>query len=251
MWKATPQTASRLRGRIERVLAWATISGYRSGDNPARWQGHLVEALPKLGRANSVEHHPALPFTDIPAFMAELREREGRAPRLLEFLILTAARTGEAVGARWDEIDLAKKTWSIPAARMKMGKDHRVPLPERVMTILNELPRENNNPFVFVGSKAGAPIGYRAMRDLVKLMRPGFVTHGFRSTFRDWASETTGFPPHAIEMALAHSVGNAVEAAYRRGDLFAKRVALMNAWAAYCGKPATGTVVPFAKKVTS
>jgi integrase len=246
MWKVTPETASRLRGRIERVLAWATISGYRSGDNPARWSGHLVEALPKLNRS-SVEHHAALPFDELPAFMVELREREGISARALEFAILTAARTGEAVGARWDEIDLTKKTWTIPGERMKIGKEHRVPLSARAIEILQALPREDGNPHVFVGARNEA-VGRTTMLKLLKAMRPGFVPHGFRSTFRDWASERTSFPPQVVEMALAHAIGNKVEAAYRRGDLLAKRAALMNAWASFCTTPASGKVVPFGKK---
>jgi integrase len=251
MWKATPATASRLRGRIERVLNWATTSGFRTGDNPARWGGHLDQLLAKR-KSNSVRHHPALPFDEMPVFMAELRAKDGVTAPALEFAVLTAARTGEVTGATWDEIDLPNKTWSIPAARMKMGKDHRVPLSARALEILESLPREEGNPHVFLGAKAGAPLNPSAMLGLMRPLRPGYVPHGFRSTFRDWAAERTNFASQVIEMALAHAIGDKVEAAYRRGDLFEKRRKLMDAWASFCSTPqASGEVVPFKKAVTS
>ena len=252
MWLVTPATASRLRGRIERVLSWATTSGYRVGDNPARWQGHLDQLLAK--RKSNAVRHPAMPFDELPQFLDELRQRNDiiSAPAL-EFTILTAARSGEVIGATGDEIDLKARTWTVPAARMKMSKPHRVPLSARALEILEALPHEAGSNFVFVGSKAGAPLNNRTMLGILKAMRPGsgYVPHGFRSSFRDWAAETTGFPNHVVEQALAHAVASAVEAAYRRGDLFAKRVALMNAWAAFCAAPASGTVVPFAKKAVT
>ena len=232
MWKATPETASRLRGRIERVLAWATTRGFRSGDNPARWHGHLDQLLAKRSKVRAVKHHPALPFDELPAFMAELRKREGISARGLEFTILTAARTGEVIGATWSEIDFATKTWTIPGQRMKAGKPHRVPLSDRAVAILDALPHEDGNEFVFIGGKAKAPLSNMAMLELMKGMRPGYVPHGFRSTFRDWAAERTNYPNHIVEKALAHTVADKVEAAYRRGDLFEKRRKLMDAWAA-------------------
>ena len=246
IWNAKPETASRLRGRIERVLAWATTRGYRVGDNPARWTGHLDELLPKRSKIRAVKHHPALPFDELPAFMAELRKREGISARGLEFTILTAARTGEVIGATWSEIDFATKTWTIPAQRMKAGKPHRVPLSDRAVAILDALPHEDGNEFVFIGGKAKAPLSNMAMLELMKGMRPGYVPHGFRSTFRDWAAERTNYPNHIVEKALAHTVADKVEAAYRRSDLFEKRRKLMDAWAGFCAAPKTmGDLVPF------
>ncbi|SDR31067.1 Integrase [Rhizobiales bacterium GAS113] len=256
IWHSTPETATRLRGRIESVLSWATTSGYRSGDNPARWRGHLDQLLPKRSKVRAVKHHPALPFEELPAFMAELRQREGISPRALEFTILSATRTGETIGAKWPEIDFDKKTWAVPAERMKMGKEHRVPLSDRALAILEALPREDGNAFVFIGGKKGAPLSNMAMLELMKGMRPGYVPHGFRSTFRDWAAETTNYPNHVVEMALAHVVGDKVEAAYRRGVLFEKRRKLMTDWCRFCSSPpaikdASGKVVLFNKAAVS
>jgi integrase len=244
IWQDKTETASRVRGRIEAVLDWATVRGYRTGDNPARWRGHLAEVLPVRGQLQKTVHHPALPFVELPAFMETLRARDGVASRALEFTILTAARTGETIGARWDEIDLAEKTWTIPAGRIKGGREHRVPLSDRAAEIVQNLPRETKNPFVFIGSRRGG-LSNMAMAAVLTRMHRGDVTvHGFRSTFRDWAAERTSFPNHIVEMALAHVVGNKVEAAYRRGDLFEKRRRLMADWARYCGsKPMTQTAV--------
>jgi integrase len=227
IWKTIPVTANRVRGRIERILGWASVRGFRSGDNPARWRGHLQELFAKTN-GRTVEHFAAMAFANVPAFMAELRARDTLAARALELAILTAARTGEVLGATWHEIDLAAKLWTIPARRMKAGKQHRVPLCDRAIAILSALPREDVRVF---------PIGSRALLDLLQEMRPGVTTHGFRSSFRDWAAERTSFPAIVAEAALAHSVNNKVEAAYRRTDLFERRRKLMEAWAQWCARP--------------
>lgn len=239
IWQEKTETASRVRGRIESVLDWATVRGYRTGDNPARWKGHLSEALPARGQIAKVEHHSALPFDQVPAFMAALAEREGMAARALQFTILTAARTGEVIGARWNEIDLLERTWTVPASRMKANREHRVPLADAALALLRNLPREAE--FVFPGGRKGVPISNMAMLTLLRRMgRRDITIHGFRSSFRDWAAERTAYPNHVVEMALAHVVGNKVEAAYRRGDLLDKRRRLMNEWARYCGSSPAG-----------
>jgi integrase len=214
----------------------------RAGENPARWRGHLDQILPKPGKAQ--QHHAAMPYATLPGFLVELREQDGTAARALEFAILTAARTGEILGARWSEIDLAARTWVIPGSRMKAGKEHRIPLSRRAVEILERLPREAGNGHVFIGARRGKPLSAHAMLVLLQEMRPGSAAtvHGFRSSFADWAYERTNFSPHEIEMALAHRVGSAVERAYRRGDMLAKRVALMDSWASFCAGEA-GTVV--------
>ena len=246
IWKDKTETASRVRNRIEMVLGWATVRGYRTGDNPARWRGHLAGVLPARGKIAKTEHHAALPFIELPGFWATLKEREGVATRALEFLILTAARSGEVLGATWDEIDLKTKVWTISASRMKGGRAHRVPLADPALKILDALPREDGNPFVFVGEHDR--MGKMAMAKVMgRLGRTDVTVHGFRSTFRDWAAERTNYPNHVVEMALAHVIGNKVESAYRRGDLFEKRRKLMAEWARYCVSPAksTGdTVIP-------
>jgi integrase len=241
IWLSKTETASRVRGRIESVLDWATVRGYRSGDNPARWKGHLAGVLPAPGAVARRSHHPALPWAQVAAFMIELRMRKDVAARALEFTILTAARTGEVVGARWSEIDLETNTWIIPAARMKSRREHRVPLSPRAVELLSGLYREGGNSHVFIGARTGAALGNMAMPDVLQQMEQSDVTvHGFRSTFRDWAAEATVHPNHVVEQALAHTIGNAVEAAYRRGDLFEKRRHLMNDWAQFCGRPSAG-----------
>jgi integrase len=232
IWYSTPETASRVRGRIERVLAWATVAGYRTGDNPARWTGHLKELLPGKAKVAAVEHHNALPYRDMQNFMAKLRARCGVSPRALEFVILTAARTGEVIGAKWDEIDLKTQLWTIPSVRMKAGKEHRVPLSDRVLEILEALPRVGD--YLFQGARKNRPMSNMAMLELARGMREGLTVHGFRSTFRDWAAEQTSYPHELCEIALAHAVGNKVEAAYRRGDMMEKRRRLMADWATYC-----------------
>jgi integrase len=236
IWKTKTVTANRVRGRIESVLDWATVRGYRKGDNSARWKGHLSEVLPAVGKVARTAHHAAMPYAELPAFMAKLAEAQGVPARALEFLILTAARTSEVLKAVWSEFDLNAKVWTIPAARMKAGVDHRVPLSDRAVALLEALPREAE--FVFVGARAGTSIVFAMSRCLKRITANGETVHGFRSTFSDWAHETTGYSNHVIEQALAHAVGNAVERAYRRGDMFDKRRRLMADWARYCSTPA-------------
>jgi integrase len=235
IWHMKPETASRLRGRIEVILDWATVRGYRKGENPARWRGHLDKLLPARGKIRKVEHHAALPYRDIPSFMIALREQEGIACQALGLLILTAARTGEVIGARWDEFDLDERIWTVPADRMKAGKEHRVPLSDAAIAVIERLKERRIGDFIFPGGRVGKPLSNMAMLKLLDRMGWGDLTaHGFRSTFRDWAAEQTNFPREVAEMALAHTIGDKVEAAYRRGDLFEKRRQLMEAWANFC-----------------
>lgn len=235
IWGEKPETASRVRGRIEAVLNWASARGHRHGENPARWRGHLDKLLPARSKVARVTHHPALSYGEIPAFMAALRSHAGVAARALEFTILTAARTGEVIGAKVGEIDFSAKVWTIPGERMKAGREHRVPLSDRALQIAKTVP--TNGVFLFAGTKNQA-LSNMAMLQLLKRMGHGDLTvHGFRSTFRDWAAEQTGFSNEVAEAALAHVVGDKTEAAYRRGDLFEKRRRLMSAWAAYCASP--------------
>lgn len=241
VWRDRPETADRVRGRIESVLDWAAARGYRRGDNPARWRGHLENLLPKSSQVRRVEHYAALPYAVLGAFMPELRAEHGAAARALEFAILTVGRTNEVIGARWDEINLADRLWTVPADRMKGKKEHRVPLSNRAMAILEQLRGDRRDEFVFPGSKPGRPLSNMAMMMSLRRMGRGHLTvHGFRSTFRDWAAECTAFPGEVAEMALAHAVGNKVEAAYRRGDLFQKRRQLAEHWAAFCDGPSIG-----------
>lgn len=245
VWLAKPETAARLRGRIERVLDAARARDEREGENPARWRGHLDHLLParqKLTRG----HHAAMAYADLPAFVAELREREALAALALEFLILTAARSGEALGARWDEIDLDARVWTVPAARMKAGVAHRVPLTDRALAILEAVaPLRGKGDLVFPGQRPGRPLSGMAFEMLLRRMgREGVTPHGFRSTFRDWAAEETSFAREIAEQALAHTVGDATERAYRRGDALERRRQLMMAWAAHCEPAAPGNVVP-------
>lgn len=252
IWTEKPETASRLRARIEKVLDWATVRGYRSGDNPARWRGHLDKLLPKLEKRKRVKHHPALPFEQVGAFMESLRAQEGIAARALEFTVLTAGRTGEVIGAKWDEIDLNAALWTIPAARMKAHREHRVPLSPRAVKLLQGLLATRRGDYVFPGQKEGTSLSNMAMLELLKRMdRTDLTVHGFRSTFRDWASERTNYPREVCEMALAHTVSDQVEAAYRRGDLFEKRRRLMNEWAKYCETTKqAGKVLPMRRKAS-
>ncbi|MCJ2060112.1 integrase arm-type DNA-binding domain-containing protein [Methylobacterium sp. J-048] len=234
IWATKPETAARVRGRIESILDWATTNSYRRGENPARWKGHLANLLPKRSKVRKVEHHAALPFKHVPAFMALVAEQPGTAAKLMTFTILTAARTGEALGARWSEIDIESGIWTMPAERMKGGAEHRVPLSEPALAILAEM-QGLDAEFVFPGGRRGKPLSNMAMLVLLRRMeRTDLTVHGFRSSFRDWASETTHFPSEVVEMALAHAIESKVEAAYRRGDLFEKRRELMMAWAAFC-----------------
>jgi integrase len=248
IWPTKPETASRLRGRIESVLDWATVRGYRQGENPARWRGHLAKLLPARSKVRKTEHHAALPYADLPAFLVELRQQNGVAARSLEFTILTAARTNETIGAKKDEIDQKNKAWIVPSERMKTGKDHRVPLAARALEVLGSVQNaDDETAFIFPGGFAGTPLSNMAMLKLLERMgRSDLTVHGFRSTFRDWAAECTDFQNEVVEMALAHTVASKTEAAYRRGDLFEKRRQLMNAWAEFCGKQAAlKKVVPF------
>jgi integrase len=246
VWKQKPETASRVRGRIESILDWATVREYRRGDNPARWRGHLENLLPNKSKVRRVKHHAALPYPEIGAFMAVLREQEGVAARALEFAILTATRTGEVLGAKWGEINLAERLWTVPAERMKAGKEHRVPLSDAAMAILDEMQAIRSGEFVFPGRLRGRSLSSMSLLVVMRCMgRRGLTTHGFRSSFRDWAAERTAFPAEVAEMALAHTVADAVERAYRRGDLFEKRRQLAEAWATFCDSPAaSGEVVP-------
>lgn len=249
IWTEKPETASRLRGRVEKVIDWATVRGYRTGENPARWRGHLDKLLPKLEKRKRVEHHPALPFDETGAFMQSLRKQEGIASRALEFTILTAARTGEVISATVDEFDLGAAIWTVPAGRMKAGREHKVPLSSRAVEIIREM-KAARGAYVFRGRRPDSPLSSMAMLELLKRMgRTDITVHGFRSTFRDWAAERTNYPREVCEMALAHTVSDQVEAAYRRGDLFEKRRRLMLEWAKHCERPQTkGDVVPMKRR---
>jgi integrase len=238
IWTEKPETAGRVRGRIESVLDWATARGYRQGENPARWRGHLENLLPGKSKLRRVKHHAALPYGEIGDFIAQLKQQEGVATRALEFTILTAARTGEVIGASWPEINSAERLWIVPAGRMKSGKEHRVPLSDATLAILEHMQAIRQGDFVFPGGKARRPISNMAMMMTLRRMGRGDLTvHGFRSSFRDWAAERTDFPNEVAEMALAHAVSGKVEAAYRRGDLFEKRRQLMDAWSRFCTAP--------------
>jgi integrase len=238
LWEAKNETASRVRQRIEAVLAWATVREYRTGDNPARWKNHLDTLLPKPSAVQTVEHHAALPYSHIHEFMTALQAQEGIGAMALEFTILTAARTGEVIGAEWEEIDLDAALWTIPAGRMKAKKEHVVPLSPRTIEILKPLQLARTSDFVFPGGKAGKALSNMAMAELLKRMeRTDITVHGFRSSFRDWAGETTSFPREVIEHALAHRLADKAEAAYQRGTLLDKRRKLMAAWAEYCATP--------------
>jgi integrase len=241
IWHTRTETASRVRGRIEAVLDWAKARGYRDGENPARWRGHLDHLLPARAKVQKQQHHAALPYAEIGAFMEKLREDSSNPARAIEFLVLTAARQGEVLGATWNEIDLAKRVWTVPADRMKGGREHRVPLSDAAVAVLKSMPQTGD--LVFPGPN-GQITKLQAWK-VTKRHAGNVTTHGFRSSFRDWAAEQTSFPGELAEMALAHSVGSAVEAAYRRTDLFDKRRKLMDAWAGYCGQaaPVTADVV--------
>ncbi len=230
IWHAKNETASRLRGRIESVLDWASVRKYRTGENPARWKGHLDKVLPAPSKIQKVEHHRAVPINQMPHFMHELRQREGIAARALEFVILTAARSGEVRGATWSEININSKIWTIPAERMKAGKEHRVPLSSAALQLLQKLPRIHGTELVFPGTK-GQPLSDMTMTAVMRRMKVDAVPHGFRSTFRDWAGERTNYPRELAEQALAHILESKVEAAYRRGDALEKRCHMMEDWA--------------------
>lgn len=253
IWNTKTETASRVRSRVERVLDWAKVKGHRQGENPARWRGHLDQILPKRSKVQRVKHHPALPYEQIGAFMQDLRGQEGVAALALEFTILTAARTTETTGATLSELNPAGSVWVVPPGRMKADREHRVPMPTRAVAIVKDaraLHGSNPDPKtpLFLGKRRDRHLSNGAMLALLERMGYGHVTvHGFRSTFRDWAAECTNFPNQVVEMALAHVVEDKSEAAYRRGDLFKKRAALMAAWEAYCLK-GTGKVVPMLRE---
>ncbi|MBV8548288.1 MAG: integrase arm-type DNA-binding domain-containing protein [Alphaproteobacteria bacterium] len=250
IWHKKTETANRLRGRIEKVLDWATARGFRSGQNPARWRSNLDMLLPAKGKIAKVQHHAALEWHQCGSFMAELRQQEGFSARALEFCILTACRSGEARLAKWSEFDFDRKVWTIPAVRMKAGKEHRVPLSAQAMALLNKLPREEGTDLLFPNGK-GTCLSDMALTMLLRRMTKNCTTHGFRSTFRDWAGETTAFPREVIEHALAHQLKDKAEAAYARGDMFMKRTLLMQAWADFIDKPAAGeNIVSIARSGT-
>jgi integrase len=237
IWSTKAETAGRVRGRTEVILDWAKVRGFRTGDNPARWRGHLDKLLPARSRVRKVKHHAALPYSELPAFMQQLRDENGVAARAMEFLILTAARTSEVLDLPPEEI--RDMLWTVPAGRMKADKEHRVPLSPRARHIIDEMAELYKGPFVFPGLKVNKGLSNMALLKLLARMgRPDLTAHGFRSTFRDWASEMTSHPSEAVEMALAHTIDDKVEAAYRRGDLFNKRIALMEDWACFaaCGE---------------
>lgn len=269
LWTEKTETASRVRGRIEKVLDWATVRGYRTGENPARWKGHLDQVLPAPGKVKGSTKQPALPYGQMHGFVKDLRASSGVSATALEIAILTALRTNAVIGADWSEIDLANRTWTVPAARMKgdRAEDFTVPLSSRAIEIFEQTPEEKRTGFVFPGTKPGASISLASMLKCVKDINErrsnnglprwvdpkqanrDVVPHGFRSTFRDWGAETTSTPNHVLEMALQHTIGNQVEAAYRRGDLMAKRAALLEQWATYIDtKPTSATVTPLIKK---
>jgi integrase len=231
IWTTKTETASRLRGRIESVLAWATVRRFRVGDNPAAWRNHLDQLLPKRSKVQIVSHRPALPYAEVASFMKLLRSQGGLSARVLELQILTATRPGEAAGAQWDEFDIKAAVWTIPAHRMKAAKEHRVALSNAALSLLALLPQINE--LVFPGVRGNA-ITTAAGMNLLKTIDPRITAHGFRSTFRDWAAETTKHPREVIEAAMAHRLKDKSEAAYQRGDLLARRLKLMNDWGTYC-----------------
>ena len=243
-WEQRPETADRLRGRIERVLNAAKASGHRAGENPAAWRGHLENLLPKRSKL-SRGHHAAMPFADVPGFLADLRKRGGIAALAVEFLVLTAARSGEVRGALWSEFDLAAKVWTIPAVRMKAGKEHRVPLTARALAILDTIkPLARADGLVFPSLKPGRPLSDMSLSAVLRRMKIADATcHGFRSSFKDWATSTTSYPSELSEWCLAHITGDKAERAYRRQDQLERRRELMAAWEQFCTAPAGGNVV--------
>ena len=241
LWARTPETAERLRGRIENVLDAAKAQGLRSGENPARWRGHLDQLLPKRQRLKR-GHHTALPFANVAGLMKRLQELSGLSALALQLTVLTAARSGEVLGALWPEFDLEAAVWTVPPDRMKAGREHRVPLSTAAIEVLHKLHEARTDGFVFPGAKRGTSLSNTVMLMTLRRLKVDVTVHGFRSSFRDWAAEATIFPHEVCEMALAHTIANKAEAAYRRGDLFEKRRSLMQAWAEYCAEPASKTV---------
>jgi integrase len=239
IWQTRTETASRVRGRIESVLNYAKVKELRDGENPARWRGHLDNILPKRSRVRAVQHHAAVPYAEIGALMEELRQVDSRRQaQALEFTVLTAARTGEVIGARWDEINVAERVWTIPADRMKGGREHRVPLSDRALEIIKRMAAlPETSDFIFPG-RYGRPLAQTTLLVVLNRLRAGATVHGMRSCFRDWVSERTNYPSDLAELCLAHSVGTKVEQAYRRGDMFGRRRRLMEDWANFCAEPA-------------
>ena len=249
IWNDMNETASRIRGRIEKILDWATVQRFRDGRNPARWRGNLDALLPSPSDVQDVEHYRALAWSEVPAFMVMLRAREGIGARALEFTILTASRSGEVRGATWDEIDLEDKLWTVPATRMKAGREHRVPLSDQAVELLKKLQQFESTSMVFPSPRKGTMISDMTMTKVLRDMEVDAVPHGFRSSFRDWCAESTAYANEVAEMALAHSIPSAVEAAYRRGDLFEKRRKMMNDWGEFTDRGTAdsiekGRVVP-------
>ncbi|SOD25373.1 Integrase [Variovorax sp. YR752] len=238
IWRTKTETATRLRGRIERILGWATVIGYRSGDNPARWTAHLSELLPKPSKVAKVEHHPAVDHRKIAQFLRDMHmQKDGMGIRALEFLTLTASRTGEVIGAQWDEFDLEGKVWTVPAERMKGQRIHEVPLSQRAVEIIKNIAHLPDEKYVFRGTKHGTHISNMTMLNVMRRMGLEAVPHGMRSTFRDWAADETDFPRELAEAALAHIVGDKTEAAYLRTTRLDRRRVMMDAWAEYCARP--------------
>ena len=245
LWREKAETGSRVRGRIERVLGWATVRGYRTGENPAQWRGHLDKLLPARRKVQKVKHHAAVAIDDLPAVYAKLAQLDSMTALALRFAILTAARAGEVTGARWSEIDMEAKVWIVPSDRIKAGKTHRVPLSREAMEIITRVRTTATGTFVFPGWVAGRPLSLTSLLKVLKAAGGGdATTHGLRSTFRDWASERTHYPRDVAEMALAHAIGDKVEGAYRRGDLFERRKLMMEGWAKFVQTNPTAKVVP-------
>ena len=249
IWSEKPETASRVRQRIEAVLDFASAKGLRDGDNPARWRGHLDHLLPRSSKVKAVEHHAAVEWREIGAFMKALSTRQGTAARALAFTILTAARSGEVRGMRWAEVDIAAGIWTVPAARMKAAKEHRVPLSTQAITLLGE--QAEAGELVFPGERAGRPLSDMSLTAVLRRMGRSETVHGFRSTFRDWAGEMSSFPREVVEAALAHRLKDKAEAAYARGDLFAKRRALMEEWARVATGNTEGAWLPWLRATTA
>jgi integrase len=246
LWTRVPETASRLRGRIEAVLDAAKARGFieRNEANPARWRGHLDKLLPKRAKLTR-GHHAAMPYAEVPAFIAELRQRPATAARALEYAVLTAARSGEVLAARWDEIDFDAKVWTVPAGRTKAAREHRVPLSDTALAILKEMETGRTGEFVFSGLRPGRPLSGMAFEMLLRRIGSPYTAHGFRSSFRDWAGNETHFPRELAEHALAHVIGDKAEQAYRRSDALARRRELMDAWAQHCEGGAAANVLSF------